>query len=169
VDDPDAERIRRCARGDAGAFRELYERYAPRLFGTAFRITGSRHDAEEALQEAFLKVHRRIGSFEFRAPFSLWLYRIVVHESLNLCRGRPRRVPPRPPQERTADEEDWAMSALAGLSPPLRAVALLRYRDGFSYQEIAEILEIPIGTVRSRLFEAHEQLRRGRATGEEAS
>lgn len=154
LDDPDAELVRRCLRDDAGAFRELFDRYAGRILGTARRITGNAADAEDVLQEVFLKVHRKLSSFGFRSTFSLWVHRIAVNESINWKSRRPRL--PEPP---AAAAEGDPMSLLARLTPPLRAVMSLRYVSNFSYDEIAELLDIPVGTVKSRLFEAHARLR----------
>jgi RNA polymerase sigma-70 factor (ECF subfamily) len=146
--------VRRCLSGTPDAFRELFDRYARRILGTAHRITGNAADAEDVLQEVFLKVHRKLGGFGFRSTFSLWIHRIAVNESINWKSRRPRAPEPQPP----APEGD-AMSLLDRLTPPLRAVMTLRYVSGFSYDEIAELLDIPAGTVKSRLFEAHAKLR----------
>jgi RNA polymerase sigma-70 factor (ECF subfamily) len=157
--DPDEALVRRAVGGEAGAFRELFERFGPHVLATARRIVGDAHDAEEILQEVFLKVHRRLGGFEFRSRFSLWLHKIAVHESLNWKRRRrPEPLAAEPPAA-PPPEADPLTALLAPLSPPLRAVLVLRYGDGFSYEEIAELLDIPVGTVRSRVHEAHEKLR----------
>ncbi|OGG49998.1 MAG: hypothetical protein A3F84_02210, partial [Candidatus Handelsmanbacteria bacterium RIFCSPLOWO2_12_FULL_64_10] len=151
--DPDSGRVARCRAGDAAAFRELFDLYAARVLGTARRITGSSHDAEDVLQEVFLKVHRNLGSFAGRSTFSLWIHKIAVHESVNW--KRRRRAPVEAPAPGAPGD---AGELLAPLSPPLRVVMSLRYVSGFSYDEIAELLEIPVGTVKSRIFEAHEKL-----------
>lgn len=155
--DPDSDRVARCRAGDETAFRELFDLHAARVLGTARRITANAHDAEDILQEVFLKVHRNLGSFAGRSTFSLWIHKIAVHESLNWKRRKP--VLAEPPARAEGD----AAELLAPLSPPLRAVMTLRYVSGFSYEEIAELLEIPIGTVKSRIFEGHEKLRGGQA------
>ena len=152
--DIDNDRVARCRAGDAAAFRELFDGYASRVLGTARRITGNAHDAEDILQEVFLKVHRNLGSFAGRSTFSLWIHKISVHESLNWKRRRPA-LPDRPAESAT----DESAQLLAPLSPPLRAVMTLRYVSGFSYDEIADVMGIPVGTVKSRIFEAQEQLR----------
>lgn len=155
--DPDEALVRRCVRADPGAFDELFEAWAPRVLATAWRILGDRHEAEDVLQEVFLKVHRRIGGFEFRSTFSLWIHRIAVHESLNW--KRRIRPPPEPgPAPAPPVDPEPAVELLRPLSPPLRAVMVLRYASGFSYEEIADALSIPVGTVRSRLHEAHQRL-----------
>lgn len=146
--------MRRCLRGAPDSFRELFDRYARRILGTAHRITGSGADADDVLQEVFLKVHRKLDTFGFRSSFSLWIHRIAVNESIN-WKSRRLRIPEPPP----AVPEGDAMSLLARLTPPLRAVMSLRYVSGFSYEEISDLLDIPVGTVKSRIFEAHQKLR----------
>lgn len=157
--DADAALVERAARGDEAAFRTLFERYGPRVLGLATRITGGAADGEDVLQETFVKVHRRLPSFRFESTFSLWLYKIALHEALN---WKSRRAP-LPPLEREpeapAPDEAAGEAMLAKLSPPLRAVMLLRYVHDFSYDEIADLLDLPVGTVRSRLHEAHAALR----------
>ena len=157
MDDPDADLLRRCARRRAGAFHELFERFARRVQATAFRITGSAHDAEDILQEVFLKIHARLRGFEFRSTVSLWVHKITAHESLNFKRKATRD--PRPATHAQQAQHEETMSMLQRLSAPLRAVMVLRYASGFSYQEISELMDLPIGTVRSRLHEAHLNLR----------
>ena len=158
VDDPDAERVQRCINGEPGAFRELFECYARRVYGTATRITGSPHDAEDILQEVFLKVHRRLHTFAFRSTFSLWIHKIAVHESLNTKRRRPTAPPAALPAPALPPDQEETMERLRSLTRPQRAVIVLRHLNGFSYEEIAELLEVPVGTVRSRLHEAHDRL-----------
>lgn len=155
--DADSERVARCRAGDAAAFRELFDLYAARVLGTARRILGNAHDAEDVLQEVFVKVNRNLGTFAGRSTFSLWIHKIAVHESLNWKRRRPPEPPPPSPREAVDPAE-----LLAPLSPPLRAAMTLRYVSGFSYEEIAELLGVPVGTVKSRIFEAHEKLRAAR-------
>src|SRR6202023_4309509 len=81
----------RAKAGDADAFRVLVERHSRALFRLAFRMTGNEQDAEDMVQETFLRAYRRIGNFDERASFGTWLYRITVHCSLDLVRARKRR------------------------------------------------------------------------------
>jgi RNA polymerase sigma-70 factor, ECF subfamily len=159
--------IARCQRGDEAAFRELHRRYRARAVYLATQLLRDRDEAEDVVQEAFLRAFRSIRKFRGEASFYSWLYRIVV----NLCRGRSRRAAAHPTvpldETRAADHPgDWGatrlyVEALLGrLSEGLRVTLLLREMAGLSYAEIAEELEMPVGTVRSRLSAAREQLRR---------
>jgi RNA polymerase sigma-70 factor, ECF subfamily len=169
------EWVCRCRQGDEEAFRELLRRYRGRALFLAAQILRDRTEAEDVVQEAFLRVFRSIGKFRGDASFYSWLYRIVV----NLCLDRGRRAPAR--STVLLDEEQDASDAaapveqvergametrlqvhalLAQLGEDLRVTLLLREVVGFSYVEIAEQLGVPIGTVRSRLSAAREQFRR---------
>lgn len=165
--------IRRCREGDESAFRALLSRYRGRALYLATRMLGDRAEAEDVVQEAFLRVFRSIRAFRGDARFHSWLYRIVV----NLCLDRARRAPACPAlsleaagdlpatpaggQEFRAWETRLRVEALLDrLSPELRATLLLREMGGLSYEEIARELSIPVGTVRSRLSAARDQFRR---------
>jgi RNA polymerase sigma-70 factor, ECF subfamily len=162
------EFVRRCQMGDETAFRELHRRYRARAVFLAAQLLHDWNEAEDVVQEAFLRVFRSIRKFRGDAGFYSWLYRIVV----NLCRDRRRRAAAHPTlaldEARTADDQagDWGATRLhieallARLSEELRVTLLLREMAGLSYAEIAEELEVPVGTVRSRLSAAREQLRR---------
>lgn len=167
------EWVRCCREGDERAFRALLERYRGRALYLAAQMTGDRAEAEDVVQEAFLRVFRSIRAFRGDARFHSWLYRIVV----NLCLDRARRGPSPPPlsleeQQETLPAPDaqtpdracetrlCVEALLTRLSPELRATLLLREMGGLSYEEIAAELEIPVGTVRSRLNAAREQFRR---------
>jgi RNA polymerase sigma-70 factor (ECF subfamily) len=169
------EWVRRCRHGDEEAFRGLLRRYRGRALFLAAQILRDRTEAEDVVQEAFLRVFRSIGKFRGDASFYSWLYRIVV----NLCLDRSRRAPARSTvlldeeqdvsdaaspveqDERSAVETRLQVHALlAQLGDDLRVTLLLREVVGLSYVEIAGQLEVPIGTVRSRLSAAREQFRR---------
>jgi RNA polymerase sigma-70 factor (ECF subfamily) len=158
------EWVRRCQQGDERAFRELMRRYRGPAIFLAAQILGDRTEAEDVVQEAFLRVFRSIRKFRGDASFYSWLYRIVV----NVCRDRGRRVTP---VTVPLDEERDAAGAwgetrllvaalLPRLSEELRVPLLLYEMVGMSYDEIARELKIPIGTVRSRLSAARKQFRR---------
>jgi RNA polymerase sigma-70 factor, ECF subfamily len=158
------EWVRRCQQGDERAFRELMRRYrGPALF-LAAQILGDRTEAEDVVQEAFLRVFRSIRKFRGDASFYSWLYRIVV----NLCRDRGRRaaVITFPLDEERDGAESWGetrllvAALLARLSDELRVTLLLYEMAGMGYAEIARELKVPIGTVRSRLSAARKQFRR---------
>lgn len=176
---PDRELIEACRdvqddRFEA-AFEELYRRYRDRVYSIAYRITGSTTDAMDVVQESFRVLFLKISTFRFDARFSTWLFRIVVNCSIDL-RRRERQRSGRQGQSiqnlhegtEPADESrdplasaetselgEQVQSAIARLSPKLRAILVLRYLEGLSYDEIAETLEVQLGTVKSRLARAH--------------
>lgn len=158
--------------GDPAAFRALYEKYRDKVFATAFRILGDPDEAADLAQEVFVRIHGDLGRFRFQSAFSTWLFRVAVNHAINRANARERhgRIEekiarteggtlrsPGGPGRRAFDEQ--VQRAVSGLSPKLRAVVALRYLEGLSYAEIAEVLEASIGTVKSRLFLAHETLR----------
>lgn len=158
----------RCALGEERAIRWILNRYRDRVVRLAAHVLHNSREAEDVAQEAFVKAFRQIGQFRGESGFYAWLYRIVI----NLCLDRMRR--------KSASSEtplDGSMSAFAAstpdiekrlaveqvlnsLSPPMRAALVLREVEGLEYAEIAAVLHIPVGTVRSRLNTAREQFRR---------
>ncbi|HTF56521.1 MAG TPA: sigma-70 family RNA polymerase sigma factor [Planctomycetota bacterium] len=164
--------VRRAQAGDRDAFRSLYQKYQDRVFATAYRIAGDRETAADLTQEVFVKIFEELPGFRFGSRFSTWLYRVAANHAINkasetarharlnerIARERPAAAPADPPsRDRFAGER--LQAALAALSVKLRAVTVLRYLEGLSYEEIAETLELSIGTVKSRLFLAHATLR----------
>jgi RNA polymerase sigma-70 factor (ECF subfamily) len=164
--------------GRTDAFGLLVRRYQDRLFPTLLRLTGSAEDASDLLQDAFLRAYEKLGRFEGESSFYTWLYRIAVNLALSeRRRRRPRlrsvdshdrdaREPaadpcdcdPSLPLER-AEREKRVQQALDALAPEHRAVVVLKEYDGLRYDEIAAVLAIPVGTVRSRLHRARCELR----------
>jgi RNA polymerase sigma-70 factor (ECF subfamily) len=179
LDDPprdDAQLIRATLGGEPAAFGQLVLKYQDRLYNTLYRVLGSAEDARDVAQDAFVQAFLKLESFRGSAAFYTWLYRIGFNLAMShRRRGRPvasldtsrseHGVEPadgRPTPEADAARHDRARlvhAALAGLADDYRQVVVLREIDGFRYEEIAEILEVPIGTVRSRLFRARLQLR----------
>ncbi|HSN53923.1 MAG TPA: sigma-70 family RNA polymerase sigma factor [Candidatus Sulfomarinibacteraceae bacterium] len=158
-----------CLRGDLLAFDELVERYETPLFNAAYRITGSIDDAMDATQTAFVRAFEKLHTFNPDYRFFSWIYRIVINQSLNLV-GRRRdesaldhELPAAAGDPEAAlDDSERARSlqaALLELGPEQRLVILLKHLEGFSYQEISELLGIPVKTVKSRLFTARQRLR----------
>jgi RNA polymerase sigma-70 factor, ECF subfamily len=158
--------IRRCQQGDEQAFRDLLRRYRGQAVWLAAQILHDRTEAEDVVQEAFLQVFRSIRKFRGDSSFYSWLYRIVV----NLCLSRTRRVSSQTTSLRdespagVGSAPRWELrleieALLAQLGDELRTTLLLREVVGLSYAEIATELDIPIGTVRSRLSAARQQFR----------
>jgi RNA polymerase sigma-70 factor (ECF subfamily) len=156
--------IRRSQAGDQEAFSDLFHKYKNLVYKTAYLMLDSAGDAEDALQEVFIQVHRSLSTYQpSKGAFTTWLYRITVNHCLN--RRRKRRlslfsldeVSPAsltdhaPPLESQAAEEEATRQALGQLSQKLRAVVILRYYWELPYAEIAQILDVPVGTVKSRL------------------
>jgi RNA polymerase sigma-70 factor, ECF subfamily len=159
--------VLRCQRGDESAFRELMRRHRGRAVYLAAQILRDRTEAEDVVQEAFLRVFRSIHRFRGDASFYSWLHRIVI----NLCLDRTRLASSRTTflvdEERDEGSAGGAWETrlqvetlLAQLSDELRITLVMREVGGLSYQEIAAELKVPIGTVRSRLSAAREQFRR---------
>jgi RNA polymerase sigma-70 factor (ECF subfamily) len=158
----------RCAEGDERAIRWVLHRYRDRVVRLAAHVLHNPREAEDVAQEAFVKAFRQIGQFRGESGFYAWLYRIVI----NLCLDRMRRkcVTSEMPLEGTLTslvaispdvEKRLAVEqVLDSLTSPMRAALVLREVEGLEYAEIADVLNIPVGTVRSRLNTAREQFRR---------
>lgn len=156
--------VEECKRGSLGAFEQLYQQHGSRLKSIAYNLLGNRSDAEDAVQEAFLKVYRSIGSFQGQSAFSTWIYRILVNTCLDIQRGRKRRAE-EPDTLPRGQSSSVALRialerALGALNPKHRLVFLLAEVEGLKHNEIAGILDIPEGTSKSWLFEAKRTLQR---------
>lgn len=154
--------ISRCRAGDDEAFGLLFEKYKNLVFRTTYLTLGSTAEAEDILQEVFLQVHRSLDGYNpERGAFSTWLYRITVNRCLNRRRSRTSTVSLEDITEEEAScvapasdcwaDDDCVRHALGRLSRKLRVVVILRHYWGLSYAEIAEIVDLPLGTVKSRL------------------
>lgn len=160
---PDGALVTRVRAGDLAAADELAARHAERAWRAALAVTGRRDMADEALQDGFERAFRALDGFDVSRPFGPWLNRIVINRALSLLRRA------RPTQELTEDlhpVEDGRLEthaevidALAHLSPDRRAVVVLRVVLGFTPEECAQALEVPVGTVHSRLHRALADLR----------
>lgn len=180
---PDMSLIERCRASDESAFNEVVSRYKAKVYNYIYRMTGSSDDAEDLTQEVFIRMYTSIDSFRSQSSLSTWLFRIAS----NLCIDRFRRSKTRTtafsldepiqgndsesgheipdstyePQrllENTEMAEQIQLS-LAQLPEKLRAAVILHDVEGLPYEEIAQIVGCPLGTVKSRLFNARMQLR----------
>lgn len=179
ADDGEAALVERVRRGEARAFDELVTRYMRRAFSVAYRMMGQREDAEDLVQDAFLTVLQRIGTFEAGRPFAPWFFRLLVNRGLNARKARTLRTTEQVPEaaastlptpEREAERgelKDRLAAAMAALPERQRLIVQLFELEGFSGTEIAEILEISDGTVRWHLHEARKSLRRALAPYDE--
>jgi RNA polymerase sigma-70 factor (ECF subfamily) len=152
--------VERCRRGDEAAFDDLITRHRARTIAIAYHLLGNREAAQDAAQEAFVRVFLVIRKLRGNAAFAAWLRRIVVRVCLDHRRRRASRevsLPERAEPARPAGDPDSAIivrQLLDRLSPKLRAILVLRDMHGMDYRTIAETLDIPLGTVRSRLSAA---------------
>jgi RNA polymerase sigma-70 factor (ECF subfamily) len=165
VEDPDGLLVRRARRGDQDAFERLVERHQHRLYTLAARLTGSRADAEDAVQDALLRAWLNLPNFRGGALFSTWLYRICVnaaHDLRSKRRPEPSEAALETPDPRDAfvDSElaSGLQAALNGLDDPYRTAVVLFDVLGCSYLEIAEVTGVPEGTVKSRIFRGRKEL-----------
>ncbi|MGP7819751.1 RNA polymerase sigma factor SigW [Niallia sp. 01092] len=176
------KRIKQVLKGDQNAFGEIIEIYKDKVFQICFRMLGNRHEAEDMAQEAFIRAYVNISRFNIELKFSTWLYRIAT----NLCIDRIRKKKPdyyldaevpgteglnmysqlaantRLPEE---DVESLELQALiqreiSKLPEKYRAVIVLKYIEELSLNEISEILELPLGTVKTRIHRGREALRK---------
>jgi RNA polymerase sigma-70 factor (ECF subfamily) len=175
----DHELIADCLRGNATAFGVLVRRYQDRLFNTVFRIVGNAEDAQDVVQESFLNAYQSLDGFKGGSLFFTWLYRIAVNNAISFKRKQrvvlsldggqngehgiePMDVSDvsRPGHAlEQAEREKRVQEALNRLSPEHRAVLILKDMEGQKYETMAEVLQVPIGTVRSRLHRARMELR----------
>ena len=172
----DAPLIEATLAGDTAAFGTLVTRYQDRLYNSLLRVLGSTEDARDVVQDAFVQSYVKLDTFRGSSAFYTWLYRIAFNLAMSHarrerptrsldqakigCGGEPLDGEPTP-EENMAQRErvDLVHTALARLSAEYRQILVLRELDGCRYEQIAEILELPIGTVRSRLFRARLELR----------
>ncbi|MCC6639979.1 MAG: sigma-70 family RNA polymerase sigma factor [Deltaproteobacteria bacterium] len=177
--DPDRELVLRWRAGDEGAFADLVRRHERRVFRLLLRMLGSREEAEDAAQETFLNLHRHGHRFRGDALFSTFVYRVAANAALNRRRTLGRRhareegfaraqhegtaltsAPPDPEHAAAQAERRSAVQvALLGLPPRLRLPLVLYDVEGLAYPDIARALDVPEGTVKSRIHRARERLR----------
>ena len=183
--DDDLENVLRCQEGDVDAFEGIVRKYQKKMFNISYRISGDYNDAAEVAQDAFVAAYRNIKSFKGKSRFSTWLSAIVV----NLSRNRLKQVRTRSLKERVSindpldadcgqTEKEYASSELSvldklerrevqlrvqgcinALDDEFKEVVVLRDIQGFSYDEISDMLEIAGGTVKSRLHRARDSIK----------
>jgi RNA polymerase sigma-70 factor (ECF subfamily) len=171
----ETELIDAALQGNSSAFGELVHRYQDRLYSAVVHIVGCRSEAEDVVQDAFVQAFVKLRTFKHNSKFYTWLYRIAVNVSISHRRRRrielsveqareltgdeplDGRSPPSDPLEQAERREKLAQ-AMQLLTVEHRTIIVLRHMEEFAYEEIAEILEISVGTVRSRLHRARAQL-----------
>jgi RNA polymerase sigma-70 factor (ECF subfamily) len=168
------ELVERCRSGDEHAFQELVDRYKDLVFALVARTVQDRARAEDLAQEVFLRIHRGLPYFRGEARLSTWIYRIVA----NVCahdQGRPSPVSieddhvraevvsstaRRDRQFGDLELRDQLEKAIARLPPNYRLLIAAHYLEGIQYEELAEAMQLPLGTVKTQLHRAKQQLRR---------
>lgn len=172
VDPAEADLLAKARAGNLFAFEEIVRRYQRRVYGVAYRVVRRHEVADDVAQETFIRAHHALGGFDTSRPFGPWVCRIAANLAVNHVRSPAAREEPFPedrpdPPALTADplaqvleaEGQQALdAALAALPAEQRAVFVLRAIEGLSYREIAEALDIEMGTVMSRLSRAREKL-----------
>jgi RNA polymerase sigma-70 factor (ECF subfamily) len=177
----EAALIERCKRHDVEAFGRLVDLYQNRVYGFVKRMVANPNEAEDITQEVFIRAFQSFGRFDARSSVRTWLFRIAH----NLCIDRARKVERTPTHQSLVDPEDGAETidvaddrwqpeqmvldaelveiveqSIREMSEKLRSVLLLHDREDLSYEEIAQLLEVPVGTVKSRLFLARSHLQK---------
>jgi RNA polymerase sigma-70 factor (ECF subfamily) len=173
--------VRRARRGDLEAYDELVKRYQERIFATIYHMTSNHEDANDLAQESFIKAFQALKSFKGGSSFYTWLYRIAVNKTINFLKQRKNRrhmslndldfnaehdpdlmalISDNTPRRAAGltELQEKLNAALMKLSEPHRLVVVLHDVQGQSHEEIAKVMDCNIGTVRSRLFYARQQL-----------
>jgi RNA polymerase sigma-70 factor (ECF subfamily) len=175
--DADLDLAERHRRGDDRAFEEVYARYAGMVYSLALRLAGDPDEAADLTQEVFLRIYRHLGTFRGRSSLKTWVYQVGLNQCRSrLGRARPDTQPlaeegaegvrPLPDPGRGPESEALAADtgrrvgeALAALPLAFREAVVLRDLEGLGYEEIAALVGVPVGTVRSRIARGREQLR----------
>ncbi len=174
--------VERCRSNDDAAFSEVVARYKAKIYNYIYRMTGSSEDAEDLTQEVFIRMYTSIDSFRGQSSLNTWLFRIAGNLCIDRFRRTKNHVPAYSLDEPVGDTEqahevadstyephrllenvemaEQIQQALAKLPEKLRATLLLHDIEGMPYEEIAQVAGCPLGTVKSRLFNARMQLRR---------
>ncbi|MBV1906878.1 MAG: RNA polymerase sigma factor RpoE [Pseudomonadales bacterium] len=178
--DTDQELVRRVQKGDKQAFDLLFSRYQYKIAALVSRFIRDAHEVEDVTQEAFIKAYRALPRFRGDSAFYTWLYRIAINTAKNYLVSRNRRPPAtdidaeeaefmdggeslrqveNPQNELARDELARVINqAIRELPADLRTAVTLREFEGLSYEQISEVMECPVGTVRSRIFRAREAI-----------
>src|SRR5271154_2681246 len=178
---PEMDLVRRAQRGDLGAYDELVHRYQERIYATVYHMTSNHEDANDLTQETFIKAYRALKTFKGDSSFYTWVYRIAVNKTINFLKQRKNRVHMSLNDVDFNAENDPDLVALVSEKTPRRDLGLVELQDklngamqklsehhrmvvtlhdiqGLSHEEIGKIMDCNVGTVRSRLFYARQQL-----------
>ena len=175
------ELVKRARKGDLAAYDDLVRRYQERIYATVYHMTSNHEDANDLAQEAFIKAYQALKSFKGGSSFYTWVYRIAVNKTINFLKQRKNRsqmslddldfnaehdpdlvalISDKTPRREVAlaELQEKLNTAMQKLSEPHRLAVTLHDVQGLSHEEIAKIMECNVGTVRSRLFYARQQL-----------
>jgi RNA polymerase sigma-70 factor (ECF subfamily) len=173
----DAVLVRKAQQGDMDAFESLVRKHQHRVYALCRRLTGAHQSADDLAQETFIKAYFALGRFDAAWPLYPWLRRIALNAGLNYLKARgrersleegslgartaPRSAPADDPEERLERAEFEARfdGAVESLPPEQKSVFVLRFHEGLSYEEISRALDLPLGTVMSRLNRARQKLK----------
>ena len=179
--DSDEDLVRRAAGGDRSAFTRLMERHERRVYNLCLRMVGDLDDASDATQDAFLTAYRKLSSFRGEAAFTTWLHRVAINASYDLLRKRGRapllasskdrpvedeRIEPAPDHADETTDAIEVQRALLAIPEEFRAALVLHDAQDVPVQEVADILGVPVGTVKSRLHRGRVALARALGVGE---
>lgn len=162
--------LREAKNGNVESFGKLVELYQRRVYTVIYRFVRNHHEADDLAQETFIRAFKAIDRFDLRYPFSPWIYRIAVNLTLNHLKKRRLPMVDTEVEDKPANGNPVSLSeqdatrkkihqAIAGLPLKLRQVLVLRVYEDWPYSQIAEVLDIPVGTVMSRLARAREALK----------
>ncbi|WP_010099564.1 RNA polymerase sigma factor SigW [Ornithinibacillus scapharcae] len=176
------DKIKQVKKGDQAAFEDIVLFYQDKIYQHCNRMLGNAHEAEEIAQEAFIRAYINIHSYDERRKFSTWLYRIATNLTIDRLRKRKPdyyldaevkgtegldmysqlAAEDKLPEDELEELElqNYIQKQIAELPPKYRSIIMLRYLEDFSLQEISEILDIPIGTVKTRVHRGREALRK---------
>jgi RNA polymerase sigma-70 factor (ECF subfamily) len=190
MDASDADLVAQARAGDGDAFRVLVERHSRKVYRLAFRLIGNEEDAEDIVQETFLRAYRSLERFNEQAQFSSWIYRIASNHALDMLRGRKRRTErslsapvgdsdglsvadrlasPDPGPDRVAQGgqlHQRIQGALEELTPQERVAFTLRHYEGHTVEEISGFLNVSASATRNAVFRAVQKVRRALQPGE---
>lgn len=171
----DIELVSRAREGDELAFKEIVERYEHQVAGTVVGMLGNTQEAEDVGQEVFVRFYRSLASFRGDSALGTYITRIAINLSLNAIKKRKRRtilglfggseqkmildIPDHGMTQEQRDTQQMVQTAIQQLRPDFRSVVVLRMIEGYSTKEVAEMLEVPLGTVLSRLARAQKKLK----------
>jgi RNA polymerase sigma-70 factor (ECF subfamily) len=164
--------IRRCQNRDLNAFKMIYDRYNQPLLHTAQRVLGQREDAEDAVQTTFIKLYRSIDNFQFKSKFSTYLFRILM----NVCFDMRKKIKALkteslediyPSRSSDQDKKIYLDKCIKALPEQMRSCFVLYAEEQFKYKDIARIMDISIGSVKSNIFHAKMKLRAMLSPGQE--